>query len=163
MLVFRLAGKAYVDDLSGAGARLYGGRWNPKGVAVVYTACTRSLAVLETLVHVPLAGLPEDLFIATIEVPDEPGNEAIEPTLLPANWRDYPAPPALAAMGADWLASRRSLLLRVPSSVIPEESNWLINPLHPKASEARIIARQAFRIDRLNTPSGPRRPVERRR
>jgi RES domain-containing protein len=117
---------------SGEGARLYGGRWNPKGVAMVYTAQSQSLALLEMLVQdQPLrahyvmipAYIPDDLAVVRVG-PDE----------LPPNWREPGSREHLQKLGADWIASGRSAVLAVPSVVVPAESNFLLNPSHPDFS-----------------------------
>ena len=120
---------------SGEGARLYGGRWNRKGTPMVYTAGSQSLAMLEMLVQdEPLraryvmlsAALPKNLKIARVT-----------PAQLPADWRDPGARDQLQAIGTDWVNRGSSAALVVPSAVIPSETNYLLNPLHP--SMARIV------------------------
>lgn len=124
----RLAATAF----SGEGARLYGGRWNPKGLALVYTAESRALALLEMMVQdAPLraryvlipAQLPDALSITSVGVAD-----------LPADWRRLDRRDALQRIGRDWLAQGRSALLAVPSAVLPAERNYLLNPRHPDFS-----------------------------
>ncbi len=158
MQVFRIAKARYIKDLSGTGPRLYGGRWNRKNVPVVYTAENRSLATVEYLVHVPLSLLPNDLRMAVLEFPDSLVAEKISPKQLPRNWRDYPPPPELAALGSDWALSRHSLLLRVPSAVVENEFNLLLNPLHPEISKVSIVDVEKYTLDKrllkasLSTP-----------
>ena len=120
------------------GSRLYGGRWNHKGIGIVYTAESRALATVEYLVHVPLSLVPRDLSMATLHIPDGITSKTLATGDLPANWRDYPAPPALADLGMQWALSRETLLLRVPSAVVEQEWNVLINPLHPDISHVTI-------------------------
>jgi RES domain-containing protein len=129
--VYRIAKTPYIDDLTGLGARLYGGRWNRKGIGIVYAAGSRALATVEYLVHVPLALVPEGLSIATLYIPDEVSCKTVALADLPVNWRDYPAPLALADLGTQWVVSRETLSLRVPSAVVAHEWNLLVNPLHP--------------------------------
>ncbi len=158
MQVFRIAKARYIKDLSGTGPRLYGGRWNRKNVPVVYTAEHRSLATVEYLVHVPLSLLPNDLRMAVLEFPASLVPEKISPKQLPRNWRDYPPPPELAALGSDWALSRHSLLLRVPSAVVENEFNLLLNPLHPEISKVSIVDVEKYTLDKrllktsLSTP-----------
>ena len=90
MLVYRIAKKDVIKDLSGTGAKLYGGRWNHKGTAVVYTSETRALATVEFLVHVSLSNAPRGLMIATIEIPCNIASEDVPRGSLPRGWRDYP-------------------------------------------------------------------------
>jgi RES domain-containing protein len=148
MLVYRIATSTHVNDLSGEGARLHGGRWNHRGTAVIYTSETRSLATVELLVHVSLSFAPTDLKMATIEVPDEPAPEVVDVAALPPNWRGFPAPPELADLGTSWARSGRSLLLRVPSAVVEREHNILINPAHPDIARIALAGVEDFRLDR---------------
>lgn len=131
MYLFRIAKTKYINDLSGTGARVYGGRWNEKGVAVVYTSESRALAALEFLVHTPMALAPKDLSIMTIHIPDSIKPKPIDLAHLPKNWDMHPAPDALAQIGSQWARSNASLLLKVPSVLINEEHNIIINPNHP--------------------------------
>jgi RES domain-containing protein len=139
MLVYRIAKTDYVRDLTGIGAKLYGGRWNHRGTALIYTSETRSLATIEYLVHVSMANVPKNLSMAILEVPDDPAAETISAESLPTSWRDFPAPPELADLGTQWAQSERSLLLTVPSAVVTQEHNILINPLHSEM--ARVVLR----------------------
>jgi RES domain-containing protein len=139
MLVYRIAKTDYVRDLTGIGAKLYGGRWNHQGTALIYTSETRALATIEYLVHVSMVNVPKNLSMAILEVPDDPAAEMISPESLPRNWRDFPALPELADFGTQWAQSERSLLLAVPSAVVTQEHNILINPLHPEM--ARVVLR----------------------
>lgn len=147
MLVFRIAGEKHVRDLSGLGARRFGGRWNLPGTAVVYASESRSLAMLEFLVHVSFPNLPQDIRIAALKIPEEVDPEILPTDLLPKNWRNYPAPEKLAKLGTDWARSNRSLVLRVPSAVIDQEYNLLINPAHPDMGRVIISRIADLRFD----------------
>ena len=147
MLVFRLAQSAHIRDLTGAGARLYGGRWNHRGTAVIYASETRSLATLEYLVHVPLPHMPADLSIASLEIPDDVPFEEVNPSDLPQDWRRFPAPSELAGWGTAWARSCRGLLLRVPSAVVDHECNVLLNPSHPDVSRVAIADVKLYSLD----------------
>lgn len=132
------------DDMSGAGAKLTGGRWNETGVAATYAACTRALACLETIVHLNAGGLPLNRYLVEIEIPDDlwAAAESVDPTAL-VGWDAEPAGLTSIAFGTDWANNRRSALLLVPSVIVPEESNILINPAH--ADAGRISARKQRR------------------
>jgi RES domain-containing protein len=145
--VYRIAKTQYIYDLTGMGARLYGGRWNPKGISMVYTSESRALATVEYMVHVPLSLIPYDLSLATVDIPDWITSQTIAISNLPANWRDYPAPPALADLGTQWALSRETLLLRVPSVVVEHEWNVLINPLHPDTPHVTIAQVEPYQFD----------------
>lgn len=127
------------EDLSGAGAAQRGGRWNPAGRSVVYSATTISLACLETLTHTNTESLPLPRCLIRIDIPDDVwiARETLrEP--YPLGWDEMPPRKASIEFGNVWLASNRCALLEVPSVIIPEETNILINPLHPDAK--RIVA-----------------------
>jgi RES domain-containing protein len=146
--VFRIAKTRHIRDLSGTGAILHGGRWNRKNIPVIYSAENRALAAVEFLVHVPLSIVPNNLNIACLEIPDDIFPEKISITQLPNNWRDYPAPPELADLGSEWALSRRSLLLRVPSVVVVDEFNILINPKHSDINRVTISNFESYIFDR---------------
>jgi RES domain-containing protein len=117
----------------GEGASRYPGRWNRKGVPVVYCASTLSLATLEYLVHLDPDEWPDDLVAIRFEVPADvaPAAEVVDASTLPRDWRATPGPDALKAIGTDWAKAGRSALLVVPSAVTPNEKNLLLNPRHP--------------------------------
>jgi RES domain-containing protein len=121
------------DDLSGRGAEATGGRWNAKGTPVVYASQTRALACVETLVHLNASGLPLNRYLVAIEVSDAvwSASEQLELSSLPVGWDAEP--PGLVSIdtGTAWLRSNRTALLVVPSVIVPEEFNVLINPGHP--------------------------------
>lgn len=145
MQVFRIAQSHHIKDLTGGGAKLYGGRWNPKGIAMIYTASSRALATIEVLVHVPMDLIPKNLSLATIEISDLEVPEDIKK--LPARWRDYPGSSKLKEMGKEWILSNRTLLLRVPSAVVKNEYNMLINPNHPNIRRVKIVDIQRYFFD----------------
>ncbi|MDL1983505.1 MAG: RES domain-containing protein [Deltaproteobacteria bacterium] len=129
------------------GARIYGGRWNHTGYPVVYTSGSRSLAALEFLVHVPMALAPENLSIVEINIQENIEWESINESQLPSNWRDYPAPEQLANIGTNWIKSKSSLLLDIPSAVVKKEVNTLINPLHPDIKFVDLTNIEMFSFD----------------
>lgn len=138
MRLWRLTRAAYAD-LTGEGARLYGGRWNSPGRAVVYAAAEAALAVLEVRVHLdlPFELLPDDYVLLAIETGDARAEEG-------------PAPSdssACLAYGDRWLAERRSALLVVPSVIVPESRDVLIDPAHPDASGIHIVRSRPWTFD----------------
>jgi RES domain-containing protein len=146
MIVYRISNCNYAADLSGTGARLYGGRWNSEGKAMLYTASSRALAVLEVLVHLNTLIVPNNFCLAEIEIPDN-DIVALDETLLPSNWRDISPPLMLRELGDEFLKKREHLLLKVPSSIVPAEYNYLLNPLHPDAIKAKLVNRESFSFD----------------
>jgi RES domain-containing protein len=121
--------KHRASAFTGEGARRFGGRWNSKGVAVIYTSETVSLAVLEILVHLQAPRLLNAYLLASITF-EESLIKAFPLGKLPANWRKEPAPMSLQTIGDDWVASGAAAVLRVPSVIVPTESNYLLNPAH---------------------------------
>ena len=137
---------------TGEGARLYGGRWNSSGVAVIYTAQSQSLAALEMLVHLDSSELLDKYVLFGVDV-EESLLSRVEVSKLPRDWRADPPPANLRAIGDEWIAIGSSAVLRVPSAVIAGESNFLINPRHCDFSKLRIGEPVPFRFDpRLKTP-----------
>lgn len=147
MDVFRITKSAYSQDLTGEGARIHGGRWNKKGVNMLYASEHESLAALEVLVHTPIATSPGDLQLSVISIPDDVPFETLDSNTLPANWIQYPAPTALAERGTEWARSASSLILKVPSVIIRSEWNFLINPAHSDFSRIRINEIRDFQLD----------------
>jgi RES domain-containing protein len=136
---------------TGEGARIEGGRWNPPGTAMVYTAQSAALATLEMLVHLRAGATP-----AYVLIPcqfDGRLVERLDRRRLPADWRSYPAPPELQSIGDAWIKSQASAVLEVPSAIIASESNYLLNPRHPGFRTVRMGQPEPFPLDlRLLTP-----------
>lgn len=131
--------------LSGDGARRYGGRWNERGSAIVYLGGTLSLAALETFVHLTAADV--HLSFAAIEVlvaDDIPIGELDD---LPTNWREEPPPGEMKALGSAWARAGETALLRVPSVIVPRESNYLLDPAHPDFGRFTVLPPQPFGFD----------------
>lgn len=146
LTVWRITTARFVTSaFTGEGARLYGGRWNPKGYPIVYTAESRSLALLEMLVQddplranyvlVP-AHIPNDLSITIIQTQE-----------LPEDWRNLSTRDTLQTVGKDWLTSMRSAILSVPSAVLPAERNYLINPNHPDVQNIMLGLPESLQTD----------------
>jgi RES domain-containing protein len=138
---------------SGEGAAAYGGRWNSPGTPVVYTAGSRSLAALEILVNTMD---PKDLVdLWYVAIPAAVNEEMIAgPPRLPRNWKSYPAPMDTMRLGDAWAAAQGSVVLRVPSVVIPAEWNYLLNPSHPDFPQIVTGKAEAFRFDSRLLPNG---------
>lgn len=135
------------EVLTGEDARLVRGRWNSAGTPIVYTASTLSLAALEYLAHIDGEEIPQGLVALEVEFPDDVPVGCVELDDLPPDWNCIPCHPACVAIGDRWIAEGRALLLRVPSAIIPEESNYLLNPRHPEAARARLVSMRDFTFD----------------
>ncbi len=131
---------------SGDGARLYGGRWNSRGVSVVYASTSLALAALETFVHLEPNLQPDDLVFIEGEIPDDLSVGRLELHQLPAHWRRS-KDESLRGFGDAWVRSARSLALLVPSAVIAGEWNILLNPAHPDFPRVRFHSPQRFEFD----------------
>jgi RES domain-containing protein len=136
-------------DLGGRGAEKTGGRWNRKGRAVVYSASSIALACLETIVHLNAEGLPLNRFLVRIDVPDEvwARRQVRTPADLPVGWSAIPEGKVSLDTGDAWLQGVTSALLLVPSVIVPEELNALINPAHPDARELTAGKQRAWFYD----------------
>jgi RES domain-containing protein len=130
----------------GEGARLYGGRWNSPGTRVAYASDSVALAALEVLAHLQSTAVLQAYSLATIRFP-ESEIETLDPASLPRDWRQFPSPPENQAIGDRWGASDRSLVLRVPSAIVPSAGNYLINPAHPAFAAALIMPPEQFAFD----------------
>ncbi len=144
MRVWRLARRAHAA-LDGEGARLQGGRWNSPGRPLVYSSSHLSLAALEALVHFDLDVVPEDLRAFAIEIPDALAQEQVSADNLPSGWTRQEF--ATRALGDEWLAAARTPVLVVPSAIIPEETNVLVNPAHPATPGVAVTASRRFVYD----------------
>ncbi len=135
-----------VAAFDGEGARLYGGRWNSPGTRMVYTAQSQALAILEVLVHLEKVGLLLSYPLCAADFAEDLV-EALDPEALPENWRSYPSPSGLRVIGDSWIAQRTSAVLEVPSVIVDDESNYLINPAHPDFPSITIGEPRPFDFD----------------
>jgi RES domain-containing protein len=144
---WRICKRKYINTaFSGEGAFRYGGRWNSRGVPVVYLGGNPSISALEIVVNTDDS---EDLYrIPYVLIPVD-FDEALvtRPQSLPDDWKQDPPPPSCAAVGDEWLRSDRSAVLEVPSAVIPLERNFILNPLHKDFPQITIGKSQAFEFD----------------
>ncbi len=130
---------------SGEGARLYGGRWNPKGWEVVYTAQSQSLALLELMVQDD--PLRARYVLIPAQLPTGLPETRIETAQLPEGWCTLGGRGALQALGQAWLQEGATAVLNVPSAVVPAERNFLLNPRHPDFARITIGAPQSLQTD----------------
>ncbi len=129
MIVYRVGKTKHANDLSGEGAKINGGRWNHKNFPCVYTSESRALSLLEYTVNVNIEEIPRALSITTIEIPDSQIlmlNEA----LLPGDWKKVPAPSSTKDFGTRLLNTSEKAVIKIPSSILEEEFNYLLNPQH---------------------------------
>jgi RES domain-containing protein len=146
------------DDLTGKGAEITGGRWNEKGMAVVYAAENRSLACLETVVHLAAGGLPFNRYLVEISIPDPIWATAQKetPASLPVGWDAEPASRASISFGTAWLRSGRSAILILPSVIVSEECCVLVNPAHADSTGIRALKSRRWLYDpRMTRAAAP--------
>lgn len=146
MRVFRLSKRKYSSKLDGKGAAKYGNRWNSKGVEILYTAGSRALALVEVAVHLPLATLPKDFMMMTVEIPPPVSIETLDLGQLPEGWSSIPT--ATQQIGDQFIESERACVLKVPSAVVPGDFNYLINPDHAEFTQVEIVEVVDFHFDK---------------
>ena len=147
MKIWRICRAPYAAEaFSGEGARRFGGRWNSRGVPMVYASASLALAAIELFVHLEPGQAPDDLVCISAELPQGEPARTLEPEELgPEWWAD--SRQALRGLGDEWMHSMASLALMVPSVPIRAEWNVLVNPLHPRAGELKVGPPQPFLFD----------------
>lgn len=148
MIVYRLAKSKYCHDLSGSGARKTGGRWNSKGIPIVYTSDSRALCTVEIAVHMPLSILPIDFKLVTIDIPDSIEIAEMNVRILPDGWSSIPYIGATQKLGDKFVKKRKYAVIRVPSAVVSGDFNILINPQHADFSKIQVIKIENFSFDK---------------
>jgi RES domain-containing protein len=147
MRLWRICRERYaVQAFSGEGARRYGGRWNSKGVSVIYSSTSLALAAVETFVHLEPNLRPDDLVSICAELADGAASDRLEIKSLPLNWCQLRGE-ALRRFGDDWVRAGRTVALYVPSAAIRGEWNVLLNPEHPDFRRIKIYTANPFEFD----------------
>jgi len=146
MITYRICNSLFNEDITGTGAKLFGSRWNSKGTAMLYTTEHISLAVLEMLVHNRLKEFSIPLSLLHISIPDALEAKELSLKKLKKDWIKDEA--YTQFMGDEFIRSQQSPVLKVPSAVITEEHNYLINPLHPDFKKIKITNTQIFETDK---------------
>jgi RES domain-containing protein len=146
--VYRVLRKPYArTPFDGEGSYQYGGRWSSPGTRLSYASEHQSLAMLEYFVHVEANDAPPDLVLACADIPDDLSRQQIEVGTLPANWRETPAPAELARLGDEFVLTGKDCILIVPSALVPNENNWLVNPLHEEFQKIKIRETEPLTYD----------------
>ncbi len=147
LVVWRFVQRRFAKEaFTGEGARRFGGRWNSPGRAVVYTAQSQALASLEILVHLDSENSLRNYVAIPVTI-EERLIMRLDAAKVPKNWRVYPAPRATRLLGDEWIVEQKSAVLQMPSVIVPTESNYLLNPLHPDFKSLIIGAPAAFAYD----------------
>lgn len=148
MIVFRLSRSKFKSDLSGKGAELAGGRWNSKGVPMLYTSESIALCTVEIAVHMPLGIVPLDYHLVSIQLPDDVQIPEVKETDLPESWKSFPHGHVTQEIGDAFILSEKSLVLKVPSATVQGNFNFLVNPRHPYFNQVRILNSEPFEFDK---------------
>ncbi|MBI2413741.1 MAG: RES family NAD+ phosphorylase [Deltaproteobacteria bacterium] len=148
MTVYRIVKRKHgANAFDGEGARLYPGRWNFAGIKMIYTAQSRSLAALEYFVHIGEERKHIEFVYFTIEVPDDLKIEKISMAQLPEDWNMQPPNDSTRIIGTEWVKSTSSPVLQVPTVIVPDEYNFLLNPNHPDFNRINIEKPEPFQFD----------------
>jgi len=150
MVVFRIEKEKYLQtSLTGIGASMTEGyRWNSLNTRIIYTAETRALATLEVSVHLDLSeDLPDDRYYVEIEIPDTITIQEVKAEDLPEDWNAKPPTLITQTIGDDFVNYKESAILKVPSAIVPQEFNYLINPNHPDATKIKVVSATKMSFD----------------
>jgi len=150
MLLYRLTHPKYAQDLSGTGAKLYGARWNSKGIPALYTAADPATCMVEFMVHIAEPKLfPNHQVLVEIEVPESLATiKRVTRRVLPKGWDSTPGPLELKAFGDQFIKRKQELLLSVPSVPVPKARNYLVNPWHPHFSQLTIKSISSYPFEK---------------
>ena len=147
MIVYRLTKKKFARSLTGEGAKRVGGRWNSIGTPMLYTSESRALALLEFAVHVPFIIQPEDYRLVSIEIPAFIKMKQLDDTKLPSDWNTFAFLDQTQKIGDELVRKNEFLALRVPSAIVPGDSNIIINPFHSSIKHIKIRSEEIFAFD----------------
>jgi RES domain-containing protein len=146
--IYRVLRKPFAHTpFDGEGAYRYGGRWSSPGVRLSYASEHQSLAMLEYFVHLDKDDPPDDLVLAVAEIPDGMETETVEEADLPRNWRDAAAPAELGRFGDEFVKRGEHCLLWVPSVLVINEKNCVVNPEHADFKRIEIHSTEPLRYD----------------
>ena len=144
MIVYRISNELYKEDISGNGASINGSRWNSKSVKMLYTGEYISLTILESLVHLRNIDIPANQYLLTIQIP-EIEQQDIKLSKLKDKWQQHLS--YTQWIGDQFVLAGQSLILKIPSVVVPQEHNFLINPLHKDFKKVKIVNSELLELD----------------
>jgi RES domain-containing protein len=145
MIVYRISNELYKEDISGNGAAINGSRWNSKNIRMVYTGEYISLSILESLVHLREIDIPEKQYFLTIQIPDVEFQDIIL-SKLKDKWQQHIN--YTQWIGDQFIKNNEALVLIVPSAIVPQEHNFLINPLHATFKKVKIVNTELLELDK---------------
>lgn len=147
MKLYRISREKHAKDLSGTGARLIGGRWNSKGKAALYTAEHVSLAKLEVAVHLDFDIIPDSYCLIEIQLPDQLKIKSFDIEQLPKGWDVFPYSRVSQQLGDSCLNQNEFVGFKIPSAVVPQEFNYILNPNHPDFKLIKLSKVDSFNFD----------------
>jgi RES domain-containing protein len=147
MKLYRISLCKYIDDLTGTGAEITGGRWNSKGIRVLYTAQSASLAMLEVVARINNTVVEAPYCMIVLEVPNDSIKE-FKSTELTNTWDNFPAEEQTRLAGDKFVNEQKALLLKVPSIIVPEEHNYIINPAHNRFTDIKVVSKRNISFDK---------------
>ena len=145
MIVYRISNEIYKEDISGNGAAINGSRWNSKNIKMLYTGEYISLSILESLVHLRQIDIPLKQYLLTIQIPDIEFQDILL-SKLKANWQHHLS--YTQWIGDQFISAGKSLVLKIPSAIVPQEHNFLINPLHKDFKKVKIVNSELLELDK---------------
>ena len=146
MIIYRISNEQFRNDISGNGAAINGSRWNSAGIRLLYASQFISLSILESLVHLRQNYIPASQYLLHIEIPDSNEIQEISFKKIKHNWRQEIQ--YTQWIGDQFIKNNESLMLKVPSAVVPQEHNFLINPLHKDFKKVKIISTELLNLDK---------------
>ncbi len=146
MRVYRIGKTKHANDLTGEGSKLFGGRWNHKTIPCIYTSESRALALLEYTVNINIEEIPRALSVITFEIPEN-NIKIITEEQLPGNWKQFPAPGSTQDLGTKVLQTTSFSIFKIPSSIITDEFNFILNPRHSDSYFFKIVEIKDFVYD----------------
>ncbi len=147
MTVYRICRAKFTDFLSGEGASLSGGRWNSVGIPMIYTSGSRALCILELWANYGIDLVPKDFVWVEMEIPNTLKIATVLLTTVPPDWQSFPHSNSTKQIGDVFVKSNKKLVLEVPSSLVPQEHNYLINPTHLDAKKIKILKPEPLQMD----------------
>ena len=145
MIVYRISNELYKDDISGNGAAINGSRWNSKNIKMLYTGEFISLSILESLVHLRRTDLPLKQYLLRIQIPDIAFQDILL-SKLKADWQQHIS--YTQWIGDQFITGSENLVLKVPSAIVPQEHNFLINPFHKDFKKVKITGSELLELDK---------------
>jgi len=145
MTIYRLTTGNFANDISGQGAKIYGGRWNPVGTAVVYMSEFISLSILEILVRADKSTIPDTYTLLNIQIPED-SVANLELKKLRHGWQNHIE--YTRSIGESFLNANQSLVLKVPSAIVMQEHNYLVNPLHADFKKVKLVNNELLELDK---------------